>query len=97
MTAPHRMFIYRNKLAVALDAKGRVLAANNEPADGVHSFPFVFTYFEGEEGLDHMRALFPNAVEMRPVKVTFEIELTEAEQREENECEQGPASDWGLR
>jgi hypothetical protein len=87
MSVPRRVFTSRNKLAVALDAKGRVLSASGEPADGVYSFPFVFTFFDGEEGLDHMRDLFGDvAVEMRPVKVTYEIELSEDEQREEDEA-----------
>jgi hypothetical protein len=87
MSVPRRVFTNRNKLAVALDSEGRALSASNEPADGVRTFPFVFTFFPGEKGITHMRDLFGDvAVEMRPVKVAYEVELTEAEQREEDEA-----------
>jgi hypothetical protein len=74
------MFVDQHNLAVALDAEGRVLDASNEPADGIHTFPFVFTYFPGESGLGHMRALFPNAVEVRRVTLIYNVEGLEGEQ-----------------
>lgn len=82
MSIPERFFLDSRGLAVALDSEGRVLAANNEPADGVHTFPFVFTYFEGPAGIEHMRALFPNATEIRRVSVTYAVRLSNREVEE---------------
>ncbi len=87
MNIPGRLFIDSRRNVVALDSEGRALAPGGEPADGIHTFPFVFTFFPGEDGVALMRVLFGDtAVEMRKVKVTYEIELSEAEQREEDEA-----------
>lgn len=87
MNIPGRLFIDSRRNVVALDSEGRALAAGGEPADGIHTFPFVFSFFHGAKGIAHMRDLFGDtAVEMRKVKVTYEVELSEAEQREEDEA-----------